>query len=238
MKESLLIFFILISVNVFSQVQDTIILKTGEIIPCQIDKISKSGVVTYYYVDSNGFSVMSMTGKSLIKEIKSMDSLYPVQKTKYQTWISLYNAPYNMKGMLYKIEDSSILFAQHTLAYDFNGGRLKMADLSINNVEAVKVRRKGKIGLWSSVGAITGFTAGWVIGKAITPNHQDGLVTPVGLMESAGYGVFTIGLGIGLGIGGAAIGAAIGSVKIKIPINGSRANFNMEKSRLKKYSLK
>lgn len=73
MKKSLLIFFVLISLNSFSQINDTIILKTGEIIPCQIGAISKSGVVTYYYIDNTGNSVMSQKSKTFIQEIKKLD---------------------------------------------------------------------------------------------------------------------------------------------------------------------
>jgi hypothetical protein len=54
MKKSMTVLFVLIAVNLISQTNDTIILKTGEIIPCQIYDISKSGLVTYDYINTDG----------------------------------------------------------------------------------------------------------------------------------------------------------------------------------------
>jgi hypothetical protein len=70
MKKFLIVLFVLFSVNLLSQTNDTIILNTGEIIPCQIHNVSKSGLVTYYYINSDGDSAMAQKVTESIKEIR------------------------------------------------------------------------------------------------------------------------------------------------------------------------
>jgi len=60
MKKFLVVLFVLFSVNLLSQTKDTLIFKTGEIIPCQIRDVSKSGLVTYDYINSNGEPAMGL----------------------------------------------------------------------------------------------------------------------------------------------------------------------------------
>jgi hypothetical protein len=67
MKKFLIVLFVLFSVNLLSQTNDTIILNTGEIIPCQIHNVSKSGLVTYYYINSDGDSAMAQKVTESIK---------------------------------------------------------------------------------------------------------------------------------------------------------------------------
>ena len=234
MKKLLLALFVLISMNLLSQTNDTIILKTGEIIPCQIDNISKSGVVTYHYTDSTGNSVLTQSSKTFIQEIIKSDSLFALEKAKYQTWISIYSSAYDMKGTLYEIKDSSILIAGYSLAYP-SRDISEMINLHINDIETIKVRRSGKIGLGCLIGAAIGLATGVTIGLI---EGDDPTVDISGFVVG---GFMTAGkkalmYGIPLGVGGAGIGAAIGSLKIKIPINGNMDNFNKNKSKLKKYS--
>lgn len=70
MKKLLLALFAFIALDLFSQTNDTIILNTGEIIPCDILDVSKSGLVTYEYITGNGERGMAQKGDALIKEIK------------------------------------------------------------------------------------------------------------------------------------------------------------------------
>jgi hypothetical protein len=230
MKMLLLALFVLISMSLLSQTNDTIILKTGEIIPCKIDNISKSGVVSYYYTDSTGNSVMTQSSKTFIQEIIKPDSLFTLEKAKYKTWISIYSSSDALKGTLCEIKDSSILIAGHSLAYP-SSDISEMINLHINDIETIKVRRSGKIGLGCLIGAAAGLATGLTIGLIHGDDPEDYLIR----FSAADYALI---YGISCMVGGAGIGAAIGSLKIKIPINGSMDTFNKEKSRLRKYSIK
>jgi hypothetical protein len=230
MKKLLLLIAIIISFNLLSQTNDTIILKTGEIIPCKVLNISKSGLVTYNFVESNGDLGMAEKGKALIKEIKLKDSLFVATKKRYQTWISLNNTIFNVKGTLYKIKDSSILVMKVAEKNVYSVDRSEMIKIQVNYTETIKVRRNGNIGRGFLIGALSGVAVGTMIGFIKGDDPKEYWIR----FSAEDYALI---YGITLGIGGGLLGGAIGSAKIKIPINGSFENFNKERSRLKKYSL-
>jgi len=246
MKRLQLILFILISLNVFSQ--DTVILKTGEVIPCRIGNISNSGVVTYYYVNSDGDSVMAQTGKALCYVIRNGNSVGTVSresfmqevdsrkkdkadhKLNYRSWIDIYTSSSDVKGDIYEIKDSSITVYRNASMSGYSAGEFRGVDLHIDDIETIKVRRKGGIGRGCLFGSISGFAIGALIGFA-THEPSEGLFSLSAGGTALGTGILFLPLG-------ASVGAVIGSGKIEIPINGSMATYNREKNNLKKYSLK
>lgn len=80
-KRFLQLMAVIVSVNLFAQTNDTIILITGEIVPCEIKAISPSGVVTYQYYGLDGSLISSMKTKAQIKEIRGA-SLYSADPAK------------------------------------------------------------------------------------------------------------------------------------------------------------
>lgn len=82
-KGFLLIVLLIASVSLFAQSNDTIILVTGEVIPCQITNISPGGVVTFKYIGLDGSVISSMKSKEQIKEMKAASLAYSNDSEKY-----------------------------------------------------------------------------------------------------------------------------------------------------------
>jgi hypothetical protein len=148
----------------------------------------------------------------------------------YITWISLNNNPIPFKGVLYEINDSSILVSNPKVREDYNTGRFELSKINYNNIDIVKIRMKNNVVKVALIGAVSGFVAGALIGL-ISGNDPSGFMS-----FSAGEKVALFG-GT-MAVGGAGIGALEGLVQIKIPINGSMVNFKRNKSKLKKYTIR
>jgi hypothetical protein len=163
----------------------------------------------------------------------------------YKTWITLYSVsrdygtgtlrlkdytPNELEGVLYEINDSSISVSNSLLREDYSTGKFKISKINFNNIDVVKTRMKNNVVRVALFGALTGFVAGGLAGL-ISGDDPPGF-----LSFTAGEKALLYGLGFG--VGGAGIGALEGLVKIKIPINGSLENFNRNKIRLKRYTIR
>jgi len=110
--------------------------------------------------------------------------------------------------------------------------RFETIKLHINDIETVKIRRKGRIGRGVLFGALGGFALGGIIGLASGDDDPNNCFFCLSAGDKA------LLAGIPLSIVGAGLGALIGSLKVKIPINGNISNFNRNKSKLRKYTFK
>ena len=170
----------------------------------------------------------------------SLNSLYAqdtIQKIKiHRTWISLKSEPFKIKGVLYEIKDSSILVSRSVVIQDYSTDRFEIAKLNIKNIETIKTRRKNSIGNGVLIGVVSGFVVGGLMGLI---DGDDPPCTPGSwFCWRITAGQKALMMGVPLAVCGAGIGALIGSVKVVIPINGSISNYNRNKNKLRKYSIK
>ena len=73
----------------------------------------------------------------------------------FKTWITLNKPSLKIKGLLYKVNDSSLTFIPDNLItyeYDYNEG--DFSHLKIEEIATVKIRRKGSIGKGILIGAL------------------------------------------------------------------------------------
>jgi hypothetical protein len=157
--------------------------------------------------------------------LNSLNAQDTIQKINiYRTWVSLNSEPFNIKGVLYEIKDSSILVSSSVVIRDYSTDRFGMINLHINDIETIKTRKNGNIGKGVLIGAITGFAVGGFIGL-LSGNDPP---CPSGSWFCLRYsaGEKALMAGIPLAVCGAGIGALIGSIKVTIPINGSINNYN------------
>lgn len=141
----------------------------------------------------------------------------------YETWISLDNKQNTFRGILYEINDSSILVSNSKFIKDYSTGNFTVSNLYYNNIDLVKIRRIKTV----KTGALTGAAAGLAGAIALS-------VYAAGEEELS---ILTFFLGFQFIPTGALIGALVGSHKIRFPLNRSIENFNKNKSRLQKYSF-
>ena len=144
----------------------------------------------------------------------------------YKTWVSLNESPYKITGWLYAIEDSSILLSKQFNVHDKIIELSDFSNIYYHDIYKIRTRRKGKLGRSILIGTLTGFTIGLVYALAVGEDYN------------AGTNAMIVIAGGTFAIVGAGIGAIIGSVKVKIPINGSKDHFNRNKRKLENYSIK
>ncbi len=148
----------------------------------------------------------------------------------YKARISLNNGEHALKGVLYDVNDSSVLVSSSLFKKDYSTGKFELSKINFRNIDLVKIHKKNSVGIGILIGAVAGFLVGGVIGYS---QGDD----PPGLFSLSAEDKAKTG-GFLMAVGGAGLGALFGSIQIKIPINGSKENFNNNKSRLKKYTIR
>jgi hypothetical protein len=141
------------------------------------------------------------------------------KKTKiYKVWIIKMDGSKN-KGVLYSADAKSIKLAKNKSS--------SSSDLIVidgEKIDLIKIRRRGKIGKSTWIGATAGVGAGVVFGLAVD--------------EGDGYGgLVTSASGLFFGIIGTGVGAGIGTIKKKIRINGNSELYSSNLSFLQSISL-
>jgi len=139
-----------------------------------------------------------------------------------------------MTGVLYKIQDSSVLFSKSYETRARRQGKFDVSKIESQNMDVIKLRKKNNLGMGILIGGISGVALGVLSGYLVrNMNPNQGKWQHIG--DNVFLNVFIPLLITGIGIG---VGAAIGSDKIAIPINGSQEQFNQNKSMLNNYSIK
>jgi hypothetical protein len=155
-------------------------------------------------------------------------SLDTGKKVIYKTRISLNNGQKIMEGVLYEVNDSSVLVSNSLLKKDYSTGKFNVTKISFNNIDLVKIHRENSIRTGTLIGAVTGFAVGGLIGLFLGDDSP-------GFFSARDKALL---FGFPMAIGGTALGGLVGSIRIRIPINGSMDKFNGNKSRLKKYTIR
>jgi hypothetical protein len=115
-------------------------------------------------------------------------------------------------------------------------------------IQQLRLRRKGRVGRGILTGATAGVVSGVIIGLAsgddpdcdYNPNtlYLPGQFLVAAFCEGTSMtaGQKAVLAGAGLGLAGGLVGGILGSIKIKIPINGSQNIFEANQARLKRYT--
>jgi len=144
---------------------------------------------------------------------------YPPER--YDIWISLYGEPSKLKGILYEVKGPSIVVVNS----------IYKEEVFYSNIKTIKIRRENNVGKGAKIGAATGFAVGVAIGFA-EGDTNDIILGPT---PAEGNAFFA---GVILAAYGAGIGALLGLPKRRIPINGSFVNFDNNRNKLERYSIK
>ena len=169
----------------------------------------------------------------------------PDKRKNYQTWISTYETSRPITGVLYEIEDSAVTLSSRNFSRNGSPGKVDMTKLDVRSIDVITLRKNGNIGQGILYGAISGLIVGGALGIVYATSverHEEGANDLEKSFNSMASSLQTIGTSVLIGIGcigtGMGVGAIIGSAKITIPINGSKEQFNRNKSVLKDYSVK
>ena len=147
----------------------------------------------------------------------------------YEAWVTKLHGLPDAYGILYDVNDSSIVLTNSMKFRDFETSGYHSVEIEL--IEKIRLRRKGK--LWRS--ALVGFGAGALAGGLVgNLGYNDGdcawFCTSRG--EETALGALTFG------ILGSLVGTVVGLTHIRIPINGKKSNFKTNEDRLYKYSYK
>jgi len=152
----------------------------------------------------------------------------------YKTWISLRSDSKQLKGVLYEIKDSSVLFSYTTSKADYLSGNFAVLEIYHSDIRRIAIRRKGSVGKGAGIGAGVGLLVGALIGFASgdDPPCRTFFCLSYTAEEKAA------GTGAALLIPGAIIGAIAGAVTKNYQIKGDFNNYDRIKNTLEKYSVK
>ncbi len=145
------------------------------------------------------------------------------KKDIYNVWVTKLDKSSKSKGYLYETKDSLITI----MNYSSTGGS---EQISVSNINEIKLRRKGKLGNGVLYGTLIGASIGVILGYASGDDKAGFLSITAG--EKATF------LGIFFSLPGAIIGGIIGrQMNLKIPINGNQNTYRKQKERLKDFQL-
>ena len=88
----------------------------------------------------------------------------------YKTMIFLNNNKRVIHGILYEVDDSSILISNSLIKEDYLNGRFQLAEINYNNIDHLQIKNTPIIRRSVLIGTITGF----VIGAIYWYNQGDG----------------------------------------------------------------
>lgn len=172
------------------------------------------------------FLISSLSGMAQSNGKNKMYRIWANQQMEPADWI------------LYQVRDTSLVVSNSREEGDYFSGLtgIERNVLGIQELDNIYLRKNGQVGLGMFLGFIGGFltgvTIGLIEGDSEPPAYSFFGINPkerTGLEKGLGYGA-------GLGLLGGVVGAIVGSFKIKIPINRSREQFELNKSKFMNYS--
>jgi hypothetical protein len=171
---------------------------------------------------------------TLYSQIDSIKITPEIVKNKIRInkiWITQFDIPGDIKGVLYKVNDSSLLLSSSINRNDYRSGNYSVKKIDYSNINLLKVRssKHRKIGFY--IGTATGIALGVVTGLSAGDDPAEYMLKSTAKEKAITRGVF-----LGALFGG--IGTMIGAARIVIPINGNKSNFYSNKNILEKYSVR
>jgi len=153
----------------------------------------------------------------------------------FVTWISLMYHSEIVKGSLYQLNNSSLILVPNAKIKQNSKGEMKSSVFKIDQVNTLKIRRKGSIVKGTVIGAVSGLAIGVIIGFISGDNkekpHPMSWEPYKAQDKAAVYGIACM-------FPAAAIGAMIGSIQIQIPINRNQGTYERNRKQLERYSVK
>ncbi|NVO20153.1 MAG: hypothetical protein HXX13_10655 [Bacteroidetes bacterium] len=148
-----------------------------------------------------------------------------------KAWITSTNpSEKSYLGVIYQVCDSALICSSSFLPKDYMRGSYVTQSFACNNISFIQIRSSQRISRGFLIGAAVGATIGILSGFA-SGDDPAAYFLKATAKEKAGI------RGVGLGILGGTLGIIIGSIKIGIPIYGSKDAFNSSKKMLLKYSI-
>jgi len=141
----------------------------------------------------------------------------------HKVWVSLTDSS-KVKGVLYSADENAIKIAKN---YSMDVSNL--TSINYQNLDILRIRRKGKVGKGAWIGALSGVGAGMIIG--LIDGDDEPELFSMTMEEKALLG------GILLGVVGTGIGALIATKKEKIVINGDIENYEKMLKTIQSYSF-
>ncbi len=164
----------------------------------------------------------------IFAQLKKPDSL-KIPKI-YKTWVKTNTEPFDYQGLLFKVDDSSIVVFK-TFDHHTNFNLVEQSYIPAMKIEQLSFRRKGSASMGAIVGGLIGFSVGAIIGFVTVKSPHGGL-----LSMSPGATAFIYGTA--LMIPGAVLGTYFGSPIIVFNIKGDLNKYHKQKDKIEKYKLK
>ena len=144
----------------------------------------------------------------------------------YTIWIDSKSGK-DIKGDLYRTYDDSIIISKQNFTY--------FKTYSIQNINKIQLRNKYKKTGGVIMGSLAGLFMGILIGESKNKSKSSTSSEPK-FFENLSKDINTFGSGVVGMISGGIVGGLIGSIKIAIPINGDKNQYNSVKDKLKSIS--
>lgn len=176
-----------------------------------------------FYHNKVAFSGCSQHNDDTEKSIRKM---YTSRKF-YFSWIKVLENTEPIEGGLYKLQDSSVLLIPKVIFRNKLYTEVTYMDIAIDNIELIKVRRRGRVGRGAAIGAVSGFGMGFITGFFLSKDAV--------YFSQVQAGAILGGLAV---IPGVIIGTVIGTIQVKVTLNGSIETYNTKRTELQKYTMK
>ena len=144
----------------------------------------------------------------------------------HKVWITLIDGSKLIKGNLYSANKDAVKIIANS-SFDITN----LISVKAQDIDVLKIRRKGKVGKGVWIGALTGFAVGGIIGFASGDDDPDQWLWSSTKEEKA------LGDGILLSLVGAGVGPLIASRKDKINIHGAIEKYQSQLETIRSYSL-
>ena len=138
-----------------------------------------------------------------------------------QTWV--YTAESYHYGYLYGVEDNKLTIIRPAVT------PTEYINIIPTDIESIKLRRKGGKKIGKFIGAGCGIIAGVLIG--LSAGDSEATIAFPAISKEAK----AASLGAGLGLAGYVVGGMLGSIKVTIPINKSRDQFEANRTKIESY---
>jgi len=165
---------------------------------------------------------------SLLLFLPCMLEAQPPTTIKYYRCVVVQLNGTKVVGEIYKTADSGISILRNS-----SPQRVDTVHAPVNNIDIIKIRRKGNTGKGWFYGGLAGGVTGTVIGLMI-PLKQTNFILPHRAFEQTGN--VLAGLGIGA-ISGGLLGVLISSASIKIRVHGNKKVYGDKRKAIIRYSL-
>jgi hypothetical protein len=140
-----------------------------------------------------------------------------------------------VKGALYQAKNSSVLISSSTRKKDYTMGNSNfiISEIEITDIQLIETRNRTRVRNGALIGAATGFLIGamWTFIESQQPSKGWDMAP-----EFPGWWPPLAG-GMLIAPIGAVAGSIAGSIYIKIPINGSKVKYDLNKPKLTKYAI-